>query len=42
MWKREDPARPGISLTGGGTVAESPAQAAPGQRIKGAGGPLWK
>ena len=42
MWKREDPARPGASLTGGGTVAESPAQAAPGQRIRGASGALGR
>ena len=40
MWKREGPGRSGASLTGGGTVAESPAQAAPGQKIRGAGGSL--
>ena len=42
MWKREEPGRPGASLTGGDTMAKSPVQAASGQRIRGASGPLGR
>ena len=42
MWKREKPGRPGVSLTGGDTMAKSPVQAASGQKIKEAGGLLGR
>ena len=42
MWKQEEPVRQGASLTGGGTVVELPAQAAPEQKISGAGEPLGR
>ena len=42
MWKREEPVRSSTTLTGEGAVAESPAQVDPGQKIRGAGGPLGR
>ena len=42
MWKREEPGRPGASVTGADTMAKSQAQGASGQRIRGAGGPLGR
>ena len=42
MWKREEPGRPGASVTGADTMAKSQAQAASGQRIRGTGGPLGR
>ena len=42
MWKRDEPGRPGVTVTGGDTMAKTQAPAASGQRIRGAGGPLGR